>query len=79
MAASPLCLSPADTCAGSLAAPFSLPVILTRLRRRQMQEWWGEAKAARALATLRRARTGPLRGARCSSGMLSGVKTEKWV
>ena len=24
-----------------------------------MQEWWGEAKAARALATFRRASTGP--------------------
>ena len=59
MAASPLRLPPTDTSAGNLAAPFSLPVILTKLRRRQMQEWWGEARAARAVATFRHASTGP--------------------
>lgn len=38
MAASPLRLPPTDMHTGNLAASFSLPVILTRLRSGQMQE-----------------------------------------
>lgn len=44
MAASTLRLPPTDTHTGNLAASFSLPVILTRLRSRQMQEGGGKQR-----------------------------------
>lgn len=37
VAASPLRLPPTDTHTGKLAAPLSLPVVLTRLKSRQMK------------------------------------------